>query len=120
MNLKNVIVVFSTVLMESHLCFTWTIYKHGQYGAPPPILIPIKFDWSFLMITDPDDTVIPLHDLHHRISFVSFSLESESFEMLIFGGHLNERIDKVTYLSIVNLVWFADDPDISEENYLNE
>lgn len=40
--------------------------------------------------------------------------------MLIFGGHLNERIDKVTYLSIVNLVWFADDPDISEENYLNE
>lgn len=36
------------------------MYKQGQYGAPPPILIPIRFDWSFLMTTEPDETVMPL------------------------------------------------------------
>ena len=36
------------------------MYKQGHKGAPPPILIPIKFELSFLTVTVPDVTVIPL------------------------------------------------------------
>lgn len=45
------------IYIQIHTC---TMYKHGQYGAPPPILIPISWVWSFLMTTEPEDTVIPL------------------------------------------------------------
>ena len=37
-----------------------TTYRQGHSGAPPPILIPIRFFSSFVKDTDPEETVIPL------------------------------------------------------------
>lgn len=39
---------------------TWTTYKQGQRGAPPPMLIPIKFCLSFFNTTDPGFPCRPL------------------------------------------------------------
>ena len=38
-----------------------TMYRQGQYGAPPPILIPIRFWESLTRVTLPDVTIIPLY-----------------------------------------------------------
>lgn len=37
-----------------------TTYRQGQNGAPPPMLMPIKFWESFCNVTIPEVTVIPL------------------------------------------------------------
>lgn len=39
---------------------TWTMYKHGQRGAPPPILMPTKLVSSFLSVQLPLVMVMPL------------------------------------------------------------
>lgn len=36
------------------------MYRQGHNGAPPPMLIPIRFFSSLLNTTLPDVTVIPL------------------------------------------------------------
>ena len=39
---------------------TWTIYKQGHRGAPPPILIPTRLPSSFLSVQLPDVIFKPL------------------------------------------------------------
>lgn len=47
-------------LLAAVLSKIWTIYRQGQSGAPPPMLIPMRLFESFLTVTLPDVTVIPL------------------------------------------------------------
>lgn len=48
---------------------TWTIYRQGQYWAPPPMLIPIRFWASFCRVTFPGTVGIPLEREARAIEF---------------------------------------------------
>ena len=48
------------------------MYRHGQYGAPPPMLIPIKLELSFSSTTLPVVMVIPLYELQIVIHCLIF------------------------------------------------
>lgn len=53
---------------------TWTMYRQGQYCAPPPMLIPIRLLASFFRHTVPGTVGIPLWRRNHvTLRFTAFS-----------------------------------------------
>ena len=66
---REVVFPLQHLLPTSKALNTWTIYRQGQYWAPPPMLIPIRFWASFCRVTFPGTVGIPLERRARAIEF---------------------------------------------------
>lgn len=79
---------------------TCTTYRQGQRGAPPPMLMPIRFCESFFRVMCPELTVIPLQ-VASRIRM------SQQISRLIFKFLKTTRTTTQSGLSVYWAFWPA-------------
>ena len=82
------------------------MYRQGHMGAPPPMLIPMRFVSSLMIVTHPLVTIIPLKSKYfsHKAPFLNLLCESQNTGPSILSGHHFLEVDLFPEVHIMRVV----------------